>query len=195
MVVLKSINRDWHLFWVFEAIGLGFGLAILAVKLTGTAESVNTDTANRCGVFGCSLYEWEFVVGLQPFATAAIALLLNILLVRPAILFQHILCGKALRASIWFSFVLLCWVFSAGFVGWQMYIPELVVVVILALLCAIGKLPTFAITGRRLLNMASCVNDSQHEPQVTSKPSIWALGRGNILFCCFCLLGYLYTAL
>lgn len=49
MLVLKNISGDWVLFWVLELVGLSFGLALFAVKVTGNTGTIsNRDKDNRC---------------------------------------------------------------------------------------------------------------------------------------------------
>lgn len=188
MVVLKSINREWRLFWVFEAIGLGFGLAVLAVKLTGTSESVSTDKTRGCGIGQCSLYEWYFVVNVHPFATTVVSLLLNIIVVRPGTFFQQNMRGKASVSIVLFWFCLFCWSVVA-FGGVLQPEGELVGVVALVVICTVAKFLVTALTGRRLPNATWFVNNSQHEPHVTPRSSICALWRGSTPAMLFVLVG------
>lgn len=81
MGVLKNVRRKWRLFWVLEVVGLSFLLAVLAIKVTGNASSVenkaNTDRHGLCGDFGnrCDIYSWYFIINSQPIAVTFGALL------------------------------------------------------------------------------------------------------------------------
>lgn len=76
MGVLRNVTGTWRLFWVLEVIGLSFLLALLSIKITGSAESVDKDDSysSVCGWAGCSIYTWWFILWLHPIAVTACAL-------------------------------------------------------------------------------------------------------------------------
>lgn len=88
MMVLKNVRGEWRLFWVFEVIGLSFGLAVLVVKVTGNDGAVDgQEEEHRCTLessgTGCWIYDWSFILHLHPTAVTVCALLLTSAISRP----------------------------------------------------------------------------------------------------------------
>lgn len=88
MAVLKSVSEKWRLFWVLEAIGLSFLLAVLAIKVTGNATSVERNDGYHHDYFchdqvGCGVYQWRFIFYTHPVAVTVCAVLATSLLSNP----------------------------------------------------------------------------------------------------------------
>lgn len=87
MAVLKSVTGKWRLFWVLEAVGLSFFLAMLALKATGNEQRItekdvedradgNFDCAGYTIFYfynfgNCNVYTWTFIIYLHPIAVTA----------------------------------------------------------------------------------------------------------------------------
>ena len=118
MAVLNNISGEWALFWVLESVGMSFGLAALAVKVTGNTDAIDGyDQAHRCTTStdgGCDIFTWEVIIVCQPIGVTALAFLLTTLISRPT----SSLAGRAVfpRSRKWFviTLVMICWVGQAS---------------------------------------------------------------------------------
>ena len=117
MAVLNNISGEWALFWVLESVGMSFGLAVLAVKVTGNTDAIDGhDQAHRCTTSthgGCDIFTWDVIIAIQPTGVTALAFLLTSLISRPT----SSLAGRAVfpRSRKWFviTLVMICWVVQA----------------------------------------------------------------------------------
>lgn len=111
MMVLKNVRGEWRLFWVLEAIGLSFGLAVLVVKVTGNDGAVdNHEEERRCAReqsgMGCGVYDFFFILNHHPTAVTVCALLLTSAFSRPKPFFRRCLPSR-------FTLFLFLWVGTA----------------------------------------------------------------------------------
>eukprot|EP00752_Nemacystus_decipiens_P003893 g3575.t1 len=118
MGVLRNVGGGWRLFWVFQAVGSSFGLAVLVVKLTESADTVQGGDSNRdrCESWftpGCSIYDWYFVFNMYPLAVTAFSLLVTRAASRPESSVEPAGSpGAPSRRSdrLWLSLTGTCWV-------------------------------------------------------------------------------------
>ena len=130
MGVLKNVGGGWRLFWVLQVIGLSFGLAVLVVKLSGSADTVDGGGdggggGERCesvwATTGCSIYSWFFILNAYPLAVTMFSLLVTRAAVSrpevsaPARNYSHGRLCVALAG--------LCWVGYRLAVTW-MFVPQ-----------------------------------------------------------------------
>lgn len=113
MSVLKNISGEWVLFWVIEFVGLSFGLAVFAVKVTGNTDAIGTRDEEHPCTSGCDMFTWGDVIAIQPTAVTALAFVLTSTVSRTTSSFAGRLCFP--RSWKWFVITLfmLAWVAQA----------------------------------------------------------------------------------
>lgn len=124
MGVLGSLTETWRLFWVLEAVGLSFMLALLSIKVTGVHSLVDTEDryAAVCGWPDCSIYTWWFIVWLHPATVTICALATTSAVSAP----RSSLAGRWLLATCspgWVALkclFLCCWAFMGWYLSFEL---------------------------------------------------------------------------
>lgn len=114
MVVLRNISGEWVLFWVLEVVGLSFGLAVFAAKVTGNTDAIGTrDEEYPCTNLsegGCDIFTWGDVIAIQPTAVTALAFVLTSIISRAKPLFARGLMSRGSWKLLIVVMFMLAWV-------------------------------------------------------------------------------------
>ncbi|CAM9764131.1 unnamed protein product [Ectocarpus fasciculatus] len=111
MVVLKNVRGRWRLFWVLEAIGLSFFLAMLAIKVTGNGTIVSSHSSIRCDEWACwygSFYAWFFILFLHPTSVTVFSLMVSSFVSTP-VGRGPLSCVDRSPRGLTFGCLMLCW--------------------------------------------------------------------------------------
>lgn len=119
MNVLKSVTHEWRLFWVLQAIGVSFGLALFAVFITGNDVTVSADSSNCDSELfwsiGCNVYNRSFIISYNTTAVTVCSLLVSSAVASPGKFMPTCLCNNSCtnrKQWLLFATLLVPWALS-----------------------------------------------------------------------------------